>query len=270
MAQMAQKEMGEGNTKPLPKCIKRSRKFCFTLNNWTDIEFKSIVNYCKDKQYIIGKEVGTNGTAHLQGYIECKNPIAFTAIKKDLGRSHIEAAKGNKRANYIYCSKEKNFVTNITDITLPEVIKDPMDGKIAKAWQQEIIDLVKTEANERTIHWYWEDTGNVGKTSLSKHLCMKYNCLIVSGKQNDMFNSIIEWKKNHENYPKIIIIDIPRSNIDYISWGGIEKIKDGLFYSGKYEGGMVVMNCPHVICLANSEPDRNKLSEDRWNIKEIE
>ena len=55
----------------------------------------------------------------------------------------------------------------------------------------------------------------------------------------------------------------------YLSWCGIEEIKDMFFYSGKYEGGMVCGENPHVIIFANEEPPLEKMSNDRWRVIEI-
>jgi hypothetical protein len=49
----------------------------------------------------------------------------------------------------------------------------------------------------------------------------------------------------------------------------MENVKDGLFFSTKYESGMVRYNPPHVIVFANVPPDVTKMSADRWVIKEI-
>jgi hypothetical protein len=93
--------------------------------------------------------------------------------------------------------------------------------------------------------------------------------LILNGKQGDMFNAILNYDQLQGDYPEIIICDIPRSSMAYVSWAAIEKIKDGVFYSGKYEGGQIVMNYPHVICFANAEPPNDAISADKWSITEI-
>ena len=36
-----------------------------------------------------------------------------------------------------------------------------------------VVDILKTEPDERTIHWFWEPKGNVGKTTLCKWLVVK-------------------------------------------------------------------------------------------------
>ena len=59
--------------------------------------------------YIIGEEIGSRGTKHLQGYIEFNNrtrPIESIGIKA----IHWEVAKGNKEQNYTYCSKDNKIL----------------------------------------------------------------------------------------------------------------------------------------------------------------
>lgn len=69
--------------------------------------------------------------------------------------------------------------------------------------------------------------------------------------------------------PKIIVFDIERSRENFVSYGGIEEVKNGLFFSPKYEGGMCIYNSPHIFVFANFPPDETQLSEDRWNIINI-
>lgn len=99
----------------------RSRKWVFTLNNWTIDEYEKIKHIitAKNWKYIIGKEVGEKcGTPHLQGYIEHKNDIKNTTLYNIMPRAHYEPAKGNISKNYDYCSKidrggSGDFITNI-------------------------------------------------------------------------------------------------------------------------------------------------------------
>ena len=80
----------------------RSRRWCFTLNNYTDDETKSILEQVKDTdtKYILGFEVGDQGTPHIQGYMEFKNARSFASMKKMIPRAHLEKAKGNTKQNY--------------------------------------------------------------------------------------------------------------------------------------------------------------------------
>ena len=95
------------------------------------------------------------------------------------------------------------------------------------------------------------------------------NALVLSGKGNDMKYGLIRFYEKFGAAPNIIIIDIPRTVKDYVSYSGIEDIKNGIFFCGKYEGQMLCYNSPHVLCLSNTPPDTEKMSLDRWKISQI-
>lgn len=249
---------------------KEARKWFFTLNNYTVNDIKNMEDYFKKGKYVFQEETGTSGTPHLQGYVEWKSSRKFVHLKKKFPTCHWEVCR-NKKASIEYCSKmeSRSGKTYSLGIELPEPIECIDEKKLYK-WQQEIVDLCKTKPDKRTVNWYWDEKGCKGKTELARLLVLKYKALVVGGKRSDMFNAILTVKNTTKKFPKIIIIDIPRCSENFVSYAAIEKIKDGLFYSGKYEGGMVIMNRPHVICMANFEPDKLMLSEDRWNIVEID
>lgn len=267
MAQPAQTDLG--NTMPNP-ARKRYRAYCFTLNNYNENDIKHIIDKFGTKaQYILAKEKGENGTPHIQGYVKFKNPKDFNAIKKIMPRAHIEQAKGTIKDNWTYCSKEGNYETNIDLRSFKDKLKDMCLVRYNdikwKDWQQEVLDL---KNDERTIHWYYEETGNVGKTFLCKYMALTRNIILCEGKKNDIFNQV-NMMIEKELMPEIVICDIPRTSYEYINYGAIEQLKNGLLYSGKYEGGLCVFPPPLVICFANKRPDVFALSEDRWNIVEI-
>ena len=136
---------------------------------------------------------------------------------------------------------------------------------------KKILKLLEETPDDRTINWYWEETGNVGKSSLVKHIYLKYKdeVAIANGKGNDVRNQINNHVNLAKNNIKIAILDISRTSEEFVSYEVIEQIKNGLMYSGKYEGGVCCFNSPHVIVFANFGPKTESLSEDRWNIVEI-
>lgn len=250
----------------------RARRWCITLNNYTDDELNTINTTFSERKYkyIIGKEVGSeNNTPHLQIYIESKNAISFNTLKNICQRFHIEKAKGNKEQNLTYCSKENNFITNFV---IKSKIRDPLENKPLYPWQNNIIDIINQEADLRKIYWFWDIKGGSGKTSLAKHICLTRpnQTLFLNGKGADIKYGVKSFIDNDENELKICIFHFTRSVENYISYEALESIKDGIFYNSKYESGMVLFNPPHIICFANFEPETSKLSEDRWVITELE
>lgn len=137
-------------------------------------------------------------------------------------------------------------------------------------WQKEIDELVASEPDERSIYWIWGD-GNVGKTYYQKHLFTTgERVVILGGKASDCKNAIVDYKSKNNRIPRTILINVTRDKRRDVSYDTLETIKDMIFYSGKYEGGMVCGKNPHVIVFANNPPDTEKMSMDRWWIRKIE
>lgn len=92
----------------------RSTSWCFTLNNWEQAEVDAIVALHANglAQYIvIGKEVGQQGTHHLQGYIEMTNRRELSKMRKLVsGRAHFERRRGTALQASEYCKKDGDYI----------------------------------------------------------------------------------------------------------------------------------------------------------------
>ena len=231
-------------------------------DNWKDIivpEFQS--HECKG--YMLGEELcPTTGTPHIQGYAEFKEKIRWSCFKALPKGIEWQAAKGNLKSNVKYCSKDQKFISMGTC-----KMKEPYKVEITfYPWEEEAVSVLNTKPNDRDIHWYWEAKGCAGKTTFQKWVFTNYEGVVVlSGKASDMKNGVLKYIEDKEEYPKIVLINIPRAqNPNHLSWTGVEEIKDMFFFSPKYEGGMVCGPNPHVLLFSNEEPPMDKLSKDRW------
>lgn len=247
---------GLGNTiaKPKTKQIAPAKRWCFTLNNYTDQDIDKLCS--SNSSYIFGEEVApTTGMKHLQGYIE------FNSKCRPLGMFnntiHWEKARGSKAENIKYCGKDGKIWTNILEAEPLDLITE------LRPWQQKIIDIIKEKPDKRSIYWFWEEQGNVGKTELAKYICHHFKAIPLEGKKTDILNVA------SENPTHVYIYDISRTNEQYISYDAIEKIKNGFYMSGKYEGSIVIRNSPHLLIFANFMPNMSCLSLDRWKIYKI-
>lgn len=272
-----------------PKQVPPRNSWRFTLNNYTEEEYSSISSLLDDSfLYVIGKEIGEEGTRHLQGFIakKCKKSKfrmtkfenccirdkeigTGTNFEKDIKVKCLRcfSADAGVRANYNYCSKDGDFISNII---LPKEYKIEYP-EFEESWQKEIIKLLKEDKTDyRRIYWYWGNV-NIGKTIFSKYLTEKFGAIPLSGKEADMKNGIIEYQKKNAVLPRTIIIPLPKTfNHDYLSYTGIEVVKDMYFYSGKYEGGVVCGVNPHMIIFSNQEPDFNdEIDINRWIVRKI-
>lgn len=263
--------MREGNTNSSrvvddlkEKRIVPSKRWSFTaFDKMEMMEIKKKV-LLEDMLYIIGTEMcPTTKKVHYQGYLESDSKIRPTE-KFGTITTHWEKSKGDRKANIKYCSKEGIVDTNFV---MRKPIIDPMTGLEYKDWQKEILEIIDNPVDNRKIYWYWEDKGGVGKSVFTKHLCMKRDAYPVSGKSGDIKYAIKQELEERDIY--VIIFDVPRDQKNMISYTAIEEIKNGCVFSTKFESGKCIFNPPHVIVFANCEPDIERLSKDRWIIKEI-
>lgn len=250
----------------------RGRAWCITINNYTDqdIAFLEKLRHIDTVTHLVyGLETGESGTPHIQGVIRYKNPVFFDAMKKKFPTAHIEICK-NLSASINYCKKEGEFAEKLPEkFDMVKMAKDPLSGKTRHDWQNEVMELCASDPDDRKIHWYWEDTGNVGKTTLAKHLVLKHDAIVLSGRAADCKYTVCSWIESNKRFPKVIIFHYTRSNEQYVSYEAIEAIKDGMFMNSKYECKMVVYDPPTVIVMANFEPHLDAMSHDRWVIRYI-
>lgn len=93
-----------------------ARNVCFTINNYTENEMDDLMNWNQVRYLVFGKEVGENGTPHLQGYVEFKEPKKFATIKKKIPRAHMESRHGTAKQAADYCKKDGDY-TEIGEIS---------------------------------------------------------------------------------------------------------------------------------------------------------
>jgi len=272
---------GDGNTSVTPKRVSPAKNWGFTWNNypedWKEVLVPKFQKRCIG--YAMGMEVApTTGTPHIQGFIEFKGkerPFSLELPKQIQWSATRKGTQGEIRErNARYCTKSEisqEFQVWGTCIVKPKAGEYRVNIELNE-WELEITSLLDTKADDRTIHWYWEPDGCRGKTTFQKWVFQNYrNVVVLCGKASDMKNGVLNYIERNEEHPEIVLINIPRSqDINYLSWQGIEEIKDMFFYAPKYEGGMVCGPNPHVCIFSNEEPpDLDKVSRDRWIIKRI-
>ena len=254
---------GEGNTVTSPSSKQVSRKsfYCFTLFNYEtiEVEFNRQLKLIS-KKYIYGREIcPTTNKKHLQGFIALKKPMRITELKLS-GNPHLSACLGNEEQNIKYCSKDGDIVKYPTPVNLISALRP---------FQADIERIYFTEPDDRKIYWFWENTGGVGKSAFVKYMVVKHGCLFCDGgKKSDLINLV--FNADMDNC-RAIIWDLPRSTKGNISYSTLESIKNGLVCNTKYETGVKYFNAPHIFVFANYPPEEpDKLSSDRWEIREIE
>lgn len=256
----------EGNTIP-PKQQPAKSNWCLTLNNYSDGEYDSLKSFFSSNSsniWIIGKEVGENGTPHLQCFCSFKPKIRFTAIKKINDRLHIEPCKGTKSDNLKYCSKEGDYESN-TRIPKPlKLIKELW------TWQLEVEKYALSEPDDRSVLFVSGEFSS-GKTQLAKYLVNTYD--FISGPLEGGLRhilSVVADDKEKETW----IINLTGKESNSLSsgdsidlWTSLEKIKDGFFMSHFGTKGTfpVSFNSPNIIVFSNCSQEELESSAEFHN-----
>lgn len=101
-----------------PSPRQQAKCWCFTLNNYTEDECSQlkVLGESGDVKYLIlGKEVGEQGTPHLQAFCIFNTAKRFTQLSKKLfpdrcGQIKPMYRKSNPYACFKYCSKDGDFI----------------------------------------------------------------------------------------------------------------------------------------------------------------
>lgn len=86
----------------------RVRNWVVTINNWTDDDQEGLRKL--DYRYLVfGREVGEEGTPHLQGYVEFSTSVRFNRVKELIPRGYLDRRRGTAKQASDYCKKDGDF-----------------------------------------------------------------------------------------------------------------------------------------------------------------
>jgi len=140
----------------------------------------------------------------------------------------------------------------------------PEEGFVPRPWQQDVIDLIQTEPDDRTVVWVTDPQGGRGKTRLAGHLISNYGAIQLSGAIAHMAHAYAETKN------RVVVFDITRAAEERTNhlYTFAEMLKSGRIFSTKYRSRMVRFTPPHVLIFSNQSWDRSLFTADR--VKEIQ
>lgn len=260
----------DGNTihpTPTKKRPNQLKEWFFTWNNYPgdwETKVKPLINLCA--KYSMQPEIGACGTPHIQGCLTLKKAARWS----ELGLPptvHWEATR-NSAAALAYCAKAQSKAGPTMSKGQPRELRLI---SILLPWQEKCLSICDSEPDFRTVHWIWEDTGNVGKSQFSRLLCAREKTLVVrGGTAGDLLFIVMSRKEEMLSEVTTVVWDLPRENEGRVSWNAIEQLKDGLITSTKYESGCLLLPPMNVIIFSNHLPrDAHHISADRLKILKI-
>lgn len=175
------------------------------------------------------------------------------------------------------CASNASQVTGIISLwTNRKKIRSDPENVEWRDWQLAFFnELTENQPDDRHVIWLWDEIGGCGKTFYSNYMTDNYGA--VSTTIADMYHLATILQKtlveNPEGCIPIVIFDIPRSKQSIIHGDNlyecIENIKDGRITVTKYKSEVIRFKPPYVIVFANFEPEYERLSLDRWDIRKL-
>lgn len=288
--------------------MSQAKNWVFTLNNYTDADIERLGNLPdNDVSYVLfGREVGENGTPHLQGFISCTSRKRMAAIKLLIGGNpHVEVCR-NIAASLIYCKKDGNF-TEHGELSRTQGKRTDIDA-FKEDVKAGLLDLREVRERHSQVYAsslrfcldYIQDHSPAKE--LPNHVLRPWQQglnTILNGEPDDrtihfvvdpVGNSGKTWFAHyydqlHDRVQVIqpgrkadmsfvldatirtLFVDAPRSKQgEFIQYDFLEDIKNGYVFSSKYESRVKQLGKVHVCVMMNEMPDMTKLSNDRYNI----
>nr|WAE42331.1 MAG: replication associated protein [Cressdnaviricota sp.] len=89
--------------------MQRSRGWCFTINNYTDLDVDQVLDLTCE-YLVFGFEVGKKTeTPHIQGYVFFENALTRKSVSKKLRRASLRKPRGTPEQNRKYCIEDGDY-----------------------------------------------------------------------------------------------------------------------------------------------------------------
>ena len=266
----------------------RSRSFSFTWNNPGEQNYKflkNLGNFEEISELIYQLETGEKRhTPHLQGFINFKNDRFLSAVIKLLKGAHVEKArkilalkkycqKNETRIGKIFHFKNgKNISKSDLELNQNNYEKLILRKEELYGWQEELYQLFLSHPDDRTIVWIYDKLGKSGKSAFCRFLIHEHEAHVfsTSGNPADIKLGLKEKVERYgKGFVRVVLWDLSRNNSRFSAITA-EDIKNGYFYSSKYESAGVKLLPPHIFVFSNHYPDKKLFSLDRWKIGTLE
>ena len=133
-------------------------------------------------------------------------------------------------------------------------------------WQLELEALLEDDPDDRQVIFYVDNEGNKGKSWFQAWYLTQHpetTQILSAGKRDDIAHAIDKTKS-------VFFFNIARGGMEFLQYTILEQLKDRMVFSPKYNSQTkLLIHTPHVVVFCNEMPDMYKMSEDRYNIIEL-
>ena len=210
----------------------------------------------------------TNLERHMKIHAKQSKAEWINEIKTDQVKNKECLERGLFITEYI---KEQNIDANILRREYREAMKTklptPQVEVILRPWQERLVEVMKP--SEREIIWIVDPAGNEGKSWFQKYLKDIHGLRVFDANIRRSSKCILHiLSKEIVSLIDIFLFNVSRSfNMDEFPYEMLEELKDGKAESIKYNSIKLQVNTPNtVLVFSNENPDKERMSKDRWII----
>ena len=246
---------------------------------WEDLH-KKLIGWCS--HFAFQQEKGATGYVHWQCRVQMIHKRTAKALLSDVVPTiggHWSVTSTNVHKNpkaFTYVMKEDTRLDGPWDDTSLVQEKPPLTRQLRRfmehtfyPWQETAFRLIQEE-DDRWIHLFFDEVGNVGKSVFLEFL--EYQGMAFEMPPLRHLEDIMEFA--HSFPPqKAYIIDMPRGmKKDKLAdfYAGLETMKNGVTYDKRYVGKKRRMDRPQIMVFTNTLPAFDLMSKDRWRIHEMQ
>lgn len=180
------------------------------------------------------------------------------AVLGGSGDLELAVAFPNAHARYHSYAEKLRKLKREKDMT--ETMRDQFKDVILRDWQKRALEKLETQ-NPRRILWVWSKEGNVGKSFLARYIVATRKAFMCNtGKHGDI---IYAFQKKTTDY---VVMDLSREQAERAPYSVMEGLKNGFLFCAKYESCECFFKPVKLVVFANFQPEREKLSADRWDV----
>jgi len=252
----------------------RVSRFVFTLNNYTEEEYDFFLSfYCQ--WIVVGKEVGENGTPHLQGACILGSQWSFSKLKTLIGfkRAHLETMCGRPEDSLAYCTKQDSqafvygtlpspgkrndvraAVTRIQSGESVRQLASDEEGGVAVVKFHKGLTVLRSllsapRTEPPTVYWLHGKTG-VGKTRSAFEL----GRVLASGDSDIWISSGgLRWYDGYDGQSVAIFDEFRAKHVNGFDF--LLRLLDRYPLQVEFKGGFVAWVPRVIIITCNSDPD---------------
>lgn len=251
----------------------KSRNYCLTLNNYSEADYLAYLNM-ECKYIIVGKEVGEQGTRHLQAFVMFENQRAFNSVKKMFPRAHIEQLISTPVQAMEYCKKEGMFEergdppTGAGKRTDLDLVKDKLKEtgrmsdvvEVATSYQSvrmaECILKYKEKPRDFKPHvsWFWGPTGTGKSKKAYEEMGPEIYTCLSTGK----------WFEGYDAHENVLIDDMRK---DFMKFHELLRLLDRYAMRVECKGGSRQFLAKRIIITSAFHP--STLFDTREDLQQL-